>query len=191
MDAWFDIDRAAAWLQQFGVWAVLISILINVLISLLGVVPTLFISGANAIVFGIVPGLLISLAGETLGLIVSFWVYRLGWSKVNRTSSARTDRWQWMQRLHSASRRQQNWMLFIARLTPLMPSGLITAVAAISTIRFTDFVFVSFVGKIPSIALETIIGHDLIRGGEQLPRLAISLIFVIIIYFIFRNKKMT
>lgn len=53
----FNVDVIAEWLRSYGVWAILISLLINILISILGLVPTLFfLSGANAVVFGFIPG---------------------------------------------------------------------------------------------------------------------------------------
>jgi uncharacterized membrane protein YdjX (TVP38/TMEM64 family) len=55
MDGLFDVQRTAEWLRDFGIWAILISILLNIFISLLGVVPSLFLSGANAVVFGLIP----------------------------------------------------------------------------------------------------------------------------------------
>ncbi len=75
----FNVDVIAEWLRSYGVWAILISLLINILISILGLVPTLFLSGANAVVFGFIPGFFSFLGrGSTWGssfiLVVSMGV---------------------------------------------------------------------------------------------------------------------
>jgi len=44
-----------------------------------GYMPSVFLSGANAVVFGSVNGFFVSLAGEVLGATLSFWLYRQGW----------------------------------------------------------------------------------------------------------------
>jgi uncharacterized membrane protein YdjX (TVP38/TMEM64 family) len=188
MDGLFDVQRTAEWLRDFGIWAILISILLNIFISLLGVVPSLFLSGANAVVFGLIPGFFVSLAGEVVGAGVSFFLYRWGLKRVNKI---RVDRWKWVQKVNSADRRKQFVSLTLVRLTPMIPSGMITAVASISNMRFNDFIIASLIGKAPSIAMETIVGHDLILLESNMPRLLLSLLLILIIFLIWRrgNKK--
>jgi len=50
-----QLEGFAEWLKSFGIWAILISLFLNILITMLGIVPSLFLSGANAVVFGIIP----------------------------------------------------------------------------------------------------------------------------------------
>ncbi|CAM3551241.1 TVP38/TMEM64 family protein [Marinicrinis lubricantis] len=182
----FNVDVIAEWLRSYGVWAILISLLINILISILGLVPTLFLSGANAVVFGFIPGFFLSLAGEALGAAVSFWLYRWGFGKQKKVKK---ENWKWLQRFNEAGRSRRAMILFIARLTPLIPSGVITFAAAISRMPFTDFFLITSLGKAPSIALETMVGHDLIRIGEYYPRLLISLFCLLLIYLLYRKKR--
>ena len=186
MDDLFQVDKIAEWLRAFGVWAILISLLINILISILGFVPSLFLSGANAVVFGFIPGFWISLTGEVLGAGFSYWLYRWGFGKLK---SVKQERWGWLQRLNDVSRKKRITILLLARLTPLIPSGVITFAAAVSFMRFLDFIVVTFIGKAPSIAMETLVGHDLIRFNDNFPRLLISLLFIALLYFLFKNKR--
>lgn len=186
MDWLFSIEETVDWLRGFGVWAVFISLLLSLIISILGVVPSLFLSGANAVVFGLFPGFCLSLIGETLGAAISFWVYRLGLSKFERL---KWNRWRWLRTFNDSGRKKQAIMILLARLTPLIPSGVITAAASISKVKFIDFILVTFIGKAPSIVLETFIGHDLIRANDNLPRLLISLIFVVLLLSLFYNKN--
>lgn len=186
MNALFNVEEIAEWLRSFGLWAILISLLLNILIGTLGLVPTLFLSGANAVVFGFIPGGFISLAGEVLGAATSFWLYRWGFGKLKLMKKGT---WGWLQRFNKADRRRRALILFIARLTPLVPSGIITFAAALSRMHFADFIIITLIGKAPSIAMETLVGHDLIRINEQYPRLLISLFCIIMIYLLFRKRR--
>jgi uncharacterized membrane protein YdjX (TVP38/TMEM64 family) len=186
MELFFDVYEVTDWLRQFGIWAILVSLLLNIGISILGVVPSLFLSGANAVVFGMVPGFFISLLGEVLGAGLSFFLYRWGVHKVNAMQS---EKWRWVHRINDASRRRRIILLLIARVTPLIPSGVITFAAAASNMVFVDFIIVTFLGKAPSIAMETLIGHDLLLLNDNFPRLLISLLLIAVILAFFRKKQ--
>lgn len=146
MDLWWNVGALAATLRDYGMWAALVSILLNVLISVLGVVPSVFLSGANAVVFGPVVGFFVSLVGEVLGAALAFWLYRLGVRKGLRWEE---DRFRWQQALNRLPRHRQVLVLLFARLTPMMPSGAVTFAAAASGVRFVDFLVTSAVGKAP------------------------------------------
>lgn len=80
-----------------------------------------------------------------------------------------------LQKLNYVSRKRQLSLLSLARLTPMMRSGIITFAASLSCMKFLDFFMVTMLGKVPSIAMETLIGHDLILIDENLPRFTILL----------------
>jgi uncharacterized membrane protein YdjX (TVP38/TMEM64 family) len=185
VDWFFEVEQIAEWLNDFGTWAIIISILLNIVISMLGVVPSLFLSGANAVVFGMVPGFFISLIGEALGAGVSFWLYRFGIRKAKMNHKS----WGWLQSMNEVSRKRQLSLLMLARLTPLMPSGIITFAAALSSMKFLDFLMVTTLGKVPSIAMETLIGHDLLLIDENLPRLIISVALFVMMYILVKRRN--
>lgn len=186
MDWFIQVDVLAEWLRSFGIWAILVSLLLSIMIAILGVVPTLFLSGANAVVFGLIPGFWISLSGEVLGAGVSFWLYRRG---LGRIRPVKQESWIWLKRFNEASRKRRAVILFLARLTPLIPSGVITFAAAVSRMRFWDFILVTFVGKLPSIVMETLIGHDLIRIEENYPRFLYSLLLLVFLIILMRKRQ--
>ncbi|WP_163951652.1 VTT domain-containing protein [Paenibacillus sp. SYP-B3998] len=185
MDLLFDLDKLVDWLKSFGVWAILVSIVLNVAISIIGVVPSILLSGANAAVFGMVPGFFISLIGEVIGAWISFVFYRWGIGKASRLD---TEKWKWVQRINNAGRVRSLFLLFVARLTPI-PSVVITLAAAFSNVRVLDFIVVTFLGKAPSVAMETLIGHDLLFLSGNVPRLIISLAFLLLIWIFVRTTQ--
>lgn len=185
MDLLFQVEDVAEWLRGFGIWAVLVSVLLNVMIAVPGFIPTLFLSGANAVVFGMLPGFLVSLTGEVIGAGVSFWLYRWGFGKWKRM---RIESWVWLKRLNEESHKRQMAILLLARLTPLVPSGVITFAAALSKMSFSGFIIVTLIGKAPSIALETLVGHDLMLINDNFPRLLISLLFSGLIFMLLKKR---
>jgi uncharacterized membrane protein YdjX (TVP38/TMEM64 family) len=186
MEQLFSMDNLSGWLEDFGLWAVVISLLLNILISILGVVPSIFLSGANAVVFGIIPGFSISLAGEALGAAVAFGIYRWGFKRI---TAIKEESWKWLRQMNEASRSKRILLLFLARVTPFMPSGVITFAAAVSHMSFLDFIAVTLLGKSPSIAMETIVGHDLFFFQENYVRLLISLLLLSLIVLMMQKKR--
>lgn len=65
--------------------AYLISIAINIMISILGLVPSVFLTAANLAVFGFWKGTFLSFAGEAIGAIISFILYRKGFKKFSES----------------------------------------------------------------------------------------------------------
>src|SRR6187402_2264908 len=63
--------------------AVVLSLSVSVVVAILGLVPSVFITAANILFFGFWPGTLISFAGEAAGALVAFWLYRAGFKKTS------------------------------------------------------------------------------------------------------------
>ena len=59
-----DIQGTVEYLRSFGVKAAWVSLLLLTIINMLGFLPNIFLIVANGFLFGIVPGILISWAGE-------------------------------------------------------------------------------------------------------------------------------
>jgi uncharacterized membrane protein YdjX (TVP38/TMEM64 family) len=193
MDLFFSVADTAEWLRSFGIWAVIASVMLGVLISIICVIPPVFLTAANAVVFGIWPGFLISLCTEIIGASVSYWVYRSLLNKAENTNFLRKKpafnprQWRWIDRLKTVSRRRRAVLLLIAFMTPFMPSPLITFAAATVKAKFLDFVLVAAVGKMPSIALETVIGHDLLFLSDNWPRLIIAGVMLVVLVLLMRR----
>ena len=71
-----DVEALAAYFRSFGAWAMLISFLLDVLINAGSIFPSIFISTANGLIFGLPLGILISWLAETTGVVISFWLMR-------------------------------------------------------------------------------------------------------------------
>lgn len=183
-----DIDAISETLRSYGMWAMAASLLIDIVINILGFLPSIFISTANGVVFGLVPGIIISWLAECIGVTISFWVLR----KFLRHHAERLiAKSPYLKKLDEFSGANGFKMMLIARSLPYFPSGLITTLGAVSRIRIRDYVLGTFIGKLPSVALEVVIGHDLVHYRQNVTRLAIVMSFVVLMYggLWWRNKK--
>ena len=69
-------------LTSYRTIAIPLSLLIEVAIAVVGVLPSFFITAANVAVFGIWWGTALSITGESLGAVVAFMLYRKGLNKL-------------------------------------------------------------------------------------------------------------
>lgn len=123
---------------------------INLAAGALGFVPSFLLTGININSFGITGGAAISLAGEIFGAVIGFYLYRYGFSKVQPA---------WKQsRFWAFMHKQPTGMVFLGillfRLLPFVPSGLVTAGAALTKISGLLFFLSSSIGKIPAVIIE-------------------------------------
>lgn len=71
-----NMQETVDYINSFGAWAIIFSFLLDVLINALGFLPSIFVSTANGLLFGIVPGIIVSWLAETAGVIISFVLMR-------------------------------------------------------------------------------------------------------------------
>ena len=71
-----SMQETIDYIASFGIWAMVFSFLLDVLINALGFLPSIFVSTANGLLFGIVPGIILSWLAETTGVIISFILMR-------------------------------------------------------------------------------------------------------------------
>ncbi|GED66823.1 hypothetical protein BRE01_05250 [Brevibacillus reuszeri] len=186
MDWLTNVDGLAEWIRSWGILGIAGSIVLNIVISVAGVLPSIFLSGANAVVFGLYGGFLISLTGEVAGAAIAFLLYRYGIRSSMRLQ--KLDSFQWVQRINGTSRFRKCLAIVLLRLNPFIPSGVINLGAAITSLSFGDFLLATFIGKIPSMVFETFVGHDLIYFGENKLRLLFSLLAAGLVLIVFWNS---
>ncbi|MBD8069268.1 TVP38/TMEM64 family protein [Bacillus sp. PS06] len=144
-------DKLVEVLVNYKELAVVVSLLINILFSILGVIPSVFITAANLLVFGYWKGTIISFLGETIGAIVSFWLYRKGFK---RYMGKKLDRYPLVSKLLGTKGKDAFILILSMRLFPFAPSGLVTFASAIGEVSLIVFLFASIIGKIPALLME-------------------------------------
>lgn len=164
------------YLRSFGVWAMAISIIIDIVINIVGFLPSIFISTANGVLFGIFIGTGISWFAETVGVIISFFFMR---TLFRHKAKSLIEKSKMLSTLDEYSTLKA---MIIARAVPYSPNGLVTALGALSHISYRDYAIGSLIGKLPSVAIEVVVGHDVVMLHEHAMRLTILIIIITIVY---------
>ena len=131
-------------------------------------------------------GTILTFSGEIFGTIIGFHLYRYGFAKINP---------QWLKRpfwmhIQSSSISRVFWIIVLLRLVPFVPSGLVTAGAALTPIPGGLFMIASTIGKIPAVSLEVAVVYGLVESippGYQYG--LIILIFLSLLLIWAKNKR--
>lgn len=179
----FSVENVFNLLNNYSEFALLISLIISILIALSGVIPSVFITGANILFFGLIPGFLISLLGEVIGGWITFRLYRKGFKK---TFNNFMEKYTLLKRISKSKGNEAAFLIFQGRIIPFIPSGFVTLSASISEIDDFRYNVATFLGKIPSILLEALVSYGVISQGSKGIKIFLSLLGV---YFIYRGIK--
>ena len=169
--------------REYQQLAIVISIFASIIIAVLGIVPSVFITAANILFFGFWNGILISFLGEALGAAVAFLLYRRGFKK--RIEKG-LDQYPKLKKLMDAEQREARYLVFSLRLMPFVPSGLITFAAAVGRISFMNFLIASSLGKIPALLIEGYSVYEVTEFGWQ-GKLILSVIALASAYWIIKK----
>ena len=172
-------------LRDHQQWAILISLCASILVAIVGVIPSVFITGANILFFGFWTGTLISFLGEAAGAAVAYLLYRKGFK---RSASGSLHKYPKIARLVGAEGARAFGLILSLRLLPFMPSGLVTFAAAIGKVSLPLFFVASSLGKIPALLIEAgaVYGAGKASIGLQLLLAGLA---ILLLYFTFRKAK--
>jgi uncharacterized membrane protein YdjX (TVP38/TMEM64 family) len=171
-----DIIALSEYLRSFGTGAIVVTLILFVIMTFTIIFPFMILSGAAGIVFGLWWGTIISWMGEVTGALVMFIFARYFFRHAVEGWITKSP---YLKQVDDYSAENGFKALLIARLLPLAPSGIITAVAAISRMSFHDFFLATVLGKLPPVVIKVLLGHDLVFASENMGRL-IGIILIII-----------
>lgn len=139
----------SSYLRSFGVWAPIASLGLMVLQAVAAPVPSVLITFANGLAFGVFWGGLLTVAGQTLAAAVCFWIARtLGRDAVAALASnlglTTVDRW--LTRWGAPG-------IAIARLIPGLSFDLISYAAGLTGMRSGPFLLATAIGGAPQAFL--------------------------------------
>lgn len=178
-------DQLLQLFQQYPHLALLISLFISVVIAVLGLVPSVFITAANILFFGFWKGTLVSMLGEIIGAVVSFFLYRKGFKKSVQKPLGQHPK---LKQLIEAKGREAFLLIVSLRLIPFVPSGLVTFAAAIGQVGALTFLVASSLGKIPALLMEAYSVYQVTQFGWQ-GKVIIAVAALALLYYAIRKKK--
>ena len=169
-----DIVETAEYIKGYGSFSFLLTLFVNAI----GFPPAIIFSTANTLIFGIVPGIILSVVAETVGVTISFILLRFFFRDTAKKVIAKNKR---LRSIDKYSSKKGFTVMLIARMVPYLPSGLLNAAGALSAMSLADYFLASLVGKFPSTGIEAIIGHDAILQEEDFTRIIVVVIFAIVL----------
>jgi uncharacterized membrane protein YdjX (TVP38/TMEM64 family) len=179
------VELLINYFEQIGYWAIVISVLVNIIIAILGLVPSVFLTVANILFFGFWQGTLISFFGEAIGAWIAFYLYRKGFKKL---TNDREVKHKLLNQLTNAKGLQAFTIIFSLRLLPFVPSGIVTFIAALGKVSTILFVIASSVGKIPSLLIEAYSAYQLIEFSWQGKLILVGIAFILLVMSLNRRK---
>lgn len=171
------------WLLINKYFGLILSIGINIFISIMGFIPSFFVTAANLTVYGFWLGTLISFLGEVIGAIVTFILYRKGFKSFSRFQ---IDKYPFLKKLFSAEEKEAFLMVLLLRVLPFVPSGIVNLFAAISSMKLITFMVASTIGKIPALLLESYSVFQIISWTSE-GKVILALICIIALFYVVKK----
>lgn len=155
-----------AWLNQAGIWAPIIYIVLYSVATVL-VFPSTALNLTGGAIFGPWLGTLWTSIAAVIAAIVSFAFTRTVGREIIAQKLA--NRWQSM----DAEMRQGGlFYIFAIRLLPIIPYGLVNFAAGLTSIRFRDYLIGTILGTVPGVLPFVMLGSSglqAMRTGDILP----------------------
>jgi uncharacterized membrane protein YdjX (TVP38/TMEM64 family) len=140
-------------LADLGIWGPVLFIVLYVLAAIM-LAPAFLLTFSAGAVFGLWRGTLLTFIGASLGASAVFAVAApLARSRVLRW----IDRDPRVAATRRAVVRDSAWIMFLLRLSPLVPYNLLNYALALSGVRFRDYV-VALIGMVPAIIMYSYYG---------------------------------
>ncbi|TVP52058.1 MAG: TVP38/TMEM64 family protein [Halomonadaceae bacterium] len=187
LPASFSATAMAHWLTGSGPWGPVLLCLLMVLAIVIGPIPTLPISAAAGLAYGLWAGTLLAAIGATLGALIAFLLTRLlGREAVRRRLPDNP--------FFAANARQNLlfWSILLTRLLPLFSFALISYAAGLTAITLGRFLLATFIGMLPM----TLVFAGLGQGLEINPVLSVTaaglvlLVMVLAPYWLQRHPRL-
>jgi uncharacterized membrane protein YdjX (TVP38/TMEM64 family) len=162
-------QQLQGWLDQVGIWAPIVYIIIYTLATLL-VLPSTALNLTGGAIFGPWLGTIWTSIAAIIAAVVSFAFTRT----IGRELIARrlAGRWQAM----DAEMRQGGlFYMFAIRLLPIIPYGLVNFAAGLTSIRFRDYLLGTLLGTVPGVLPFVMLGSSglqAMRTGDVMPLVA-------------------
>ena len=168
----YGMEGVLAWIAAWRGDAAVPFVLFYAFIAVVLLPDSLLTIAAGAL-FGLARGLILVSIGSMLGATAAFF---LGRSLARDWVRRRTERWPKFRALDRAIAQHGFWVVFLTRLSPIIPYGLLNYAYGITTVRVRDYLLASWIGMLPGTLLYVYAGTaaanlaEVIRGTTPIGR---------------------
>ena len=169
------IFQAHQWLSSLGYLAYPAFVGIYILATMLGL-PAIFLFLAAGSLFGFLPSLILVSFSDTLSVAICYLLGRTVARKTVHKWIADRPHWGRLDRAVA----QKGWkIVFLTRLSPIVPSNVLNYGFSLTKINFWQYLFVSWIAMLPVIALYVYlasVGTNLVSGNNDIRQVVASAI---------------
>ena len=157
----FSQEGFRDYIRSFGVWGWLVLLSLQILQVFIALIPGELLETAAGFAFGPFLGTLICYVGLAVGSAVIFFLTRRFGVKLIDVFVSR-DKINELRFINSEKKR--NGLIFLIFFIPGTPKDLLTYFVGLTDIKFSAFMLISLVARIPSVVSSTFGGHLLGAG---------------------------
>jgi uncharacterized membrane protein YdjX (TVP38/TMEM64 family) len=180
-----DPEGVRDWLLGFGGWAPLMSALLQVATSVFPPGPSFLLGIANAMVFGMVLGGLLTFVTQLGAAAVCFGIARV----VGRPGVERLVSTESLARVDGFMRRRGVVAVFLGRLIPFINPDLVSYAAGVTGIRWAPFMLAVGAGAVPSTLFYSVIGATALEAtGWVVGAVTVSTVLPLFLLLLFRRR---
>ncbi|MDC0048311.1 TVP38/TMEM64 family protein [Verrucomicrobia bacterium] len=148
------IPKLIQWIESLGIIGMSLFVLVYILACIFLIPGSPLTVGAGA-VFGFWTGLILVSVGSTLGAVAAFLISRY---LARGFIEKKIDKSQKFSAMDMAIKREGWKIIFLARLSPIIPFFLLNYALGLTKIRLRTYIISSWTGMIPGTVLYTYIG---------------------------------
>lgn len=157
-----ELPALLAWAAAQRATAAVPFLLFYSLAAIILVPDSLLMIAAGAI-FGLARGIVLVSLGSTLAAAVVFF---LGRSLAREWIRRRAEHWPKFRALNRAIERHGFWVVFLTRLSPVIPFGFLNYSYSVTAVRARDYLLATWLGMLPSTLLYVYIGTAAVKLTE-------------------------
>jgi uncharacterized membrane protein YdjX (TVP38/TMEM64 family) len=149
-----DVRALKEFILSFGWWAPAVSAFLMILQTLIAPLPAFVLAIANAMVFGLFWGCLLTCGSALVAALIAFHLSRwLGRPFVQRWRRARP--------MDALFERYGAWGILVLRLFPIVSFDFVSFAAGVTAIRAKHFALATFVGMLPAAIAYSLLGESI------------------------------
>jgi uncharacterized membrane protein YdjX (TVP38/TMEM64 family) len=185
LSIWANPEAIKNFILKFGLWSPIILILLQVVQSMISILPSQVTTIAAGFLFGPIFGLLYALIGSTIGSAIVFLISR----KYGRRLANKFFHGKDLAHFEAFFKQKKLYALFLARVAPIFPNDLVSFAAGFTKISFSGFNFVSTLGFLIQMIILVIFGAKLAEGEVSIPLIIVSVIVgLLFLVVLFKGK---
>ena len=173
-----SVEHIIGLIRSWGWAAPLLSILLMILHSVVYLIPSFLIIGANGTIFGMFWGIIISWIGAMMEGTVSFYLARfLGEVFVKKIVHSE-NLWE---KVDEINNKHGFKVILMGRLLPFVPLDLLSYLAGLSSMKLVPFLISTGIGILPATISYAFLGSQISKLGSYSMSVTIIVLLVIII----------